>query len=183
MLCRRSTTTRSARSRSWARWRRSLMSSAADRQAPRKQRHTARRLYRRILAEFSDATVAELPVRNHVRERKRCSRCDRWPAVHRAYLHATQQVFLEAHEHAFAYFGGVFRLLPYGNLASAVRKTARLSAGEDGAVHGVPLALAVCRGCSARPARVMRKVALKAKVVTSGATTWFRCSVLPISMR
>ena len=32
---------------------------AADRQAPRKQRHTARRLYRRILAEFPDATVAE----------------------------------------------------------------------------------------------------------------------------
>ena len=26
---------------------------------PRKQRHTARRLYRRILAEFPDATVAE----------------------------------------------------------------------------------------------------------------------------
>ena len=64
-------------------------------------------------------------MRNHVRERKRCSRCDRWPAVHRAYLHATQQVFLEAHEHAFAYFGGVFRLLPYGNLASAVRKILR----------------------------------------------------------
>ena len=55
----------------------------------------------------------------------RCSRCDRWPAVHRAYLHATQQVFLEAHEHAFAYFGGVFRLLPCGNLASAVRKILR----------------------------------------------------------
>jgi transposase len=29
-------------------------------------------------------------------------------AFHRAYLHATQQAFLEAHEHAFAYFGGVF---------------------------------------------------------------------------
>jgi hypothetical protein len=26
-------------------------------------------------------------------------------AFHRAYLHATQQAFLEAHEHAFAYFG------------------------------------------------------------------------------
>jgi transposase len=30
-----------------------------DRRAPRKQRHTARRLYRRILTEFPDATVAE----------------------------------------------------------------------------------------------------------------------------
>jgi len=44
---------------------------------------------------------------------------------HRAYLHATQQAFLEAHEHAFAYFGGVFRLLRYDNLASVVRKILR----------------------------------------------------------
>ncbi len=33
-----------------------------DRRAPRKQRHTARRIYRRILAEFPDATVAESTV-------------------------------------------------------------------------------------------------------------------------
>jgi DNA replication protein DnaC len=46
-------------------------------------------------------------------------------AFHRAYLHATQQAFLEAHEHAFAYFGGVFHLLRYDNLASAVRKILR----------------------------------------------------------
>ena len=46
-------------------------------------------------------------------------------AFHRAYLHATQQAFLEAHEQAFAYFGGVFRLLRYDNLASAVRKILR----------------------------------------------------------
>jgi transposase len=46
-------------------------------------------------------------------------------AFHRAYLHATQQAFLEAHEHAFAYFGGVFPLLRYDNLASAVRKILR----------------------------------------------------------
>jgi hypothetical protein len=32
-------------------------------------------------------------------------------AFHRAYLHATQQAFLEAHEHAFACFGGFFLLL------------------------------------------------------------------------
>ena len=141
---------------------------AADRQAPRKQRHTARRLYRRILAEFPDATVAESTVRNHVRERKRqlglmrretfvpqsyvwaqeaqVDWYEAWvdfgdertrvqvfamrsmasgAAFHRAYLHATQQAFLEAHEHAFAYFGGVFRLLRYDNLASAVRKILR----------------------------------------------------------
>ena len=46
-------------------------------------------------------------------------------AFHRAYLHATQQVFLEAHEAAFAYFGGVFRLLRYDNLKSAVSKILR----------------------------------------------------------
>ena len=139
-----------------------------DRRAPRKQRHTARRLYRRILTEFPDATVAESTVRNHVRARKRQMGLDRretfvpqsygWAqeaqvdwyeawvdfgeertkvqvfamramasgaAFHRAYRHATQQAFLEAHEHAFAYFGGVFHLLRYDNLASAVRKILR----------------------------------------------------------
>ena len=131
---------------------------AADGEAPRKQRHTARRLYRRILAEFPDVTVAESTVRNHVRERRRqlgllrretfvpqsygwaqeaqVDWYEAWvdlgdertrvqvfamrsmasgAAFHRAYLHATQQAFLEAHEHAFAYFGGVFRLLRYDN--------------------------------------------------------------------
>lgn len=46
-------------------------------------------------------------------------------AFHRAYLHATQQAFLEAHEFAFAYFGGVFRTLRYDNLKSAVKKVLR----------------------------------------------------------
>src|SRR3978361_1067371 len=41
-----------------------------DGRAPRKQRHTARRIYRRILTEFPDAAVAESTVRNHVRARK-----------------------------------------------------------------------------------------------------------------
>ena len=49
----------------------------ADRRAPRKQRHTARRLYHRILSEFPDAAVAESTVRNHVRERKRQMGLDR----------------------------------------------------------------------------------------------------------
>ena len=136
-----------------------------DRRAPRKQRHTARRIYRHILTEFPDAGVAESTVRNHVRDRKRAMSlvqretfvpqsyvlgheaqvdwCQAWAdlggertrmqvlamrsmasgaAFHQAYLHATQQAFLEAHEHAIAYFGGVFRLLRYDNLAGAVRK-------------------------------------------------------------
>lgn len=139
-----------------------------DRRAPRKQRHTARRIWQRIGKEFPDAKVAESTVRNHVRERKRelglllretfvpqsyawgheaqVDWYEAWAdlggertrvqifamrsmasgaAFHRAYLHATQQAFLEAHERAFAYFGGVFRLLRYDNLASAVRKILR----------------------------------------------------------
>ncbi len=139
-----------------------------DRRAPRKQRHTARRIYRRILTEFPDAVVAESTVRNHVRERKhrmgllrretfvpqsyswaqeaQVDWYEAWvdlggertkvqvfamrsmasgAAFHRAYLHATQQAFVEAHEHAFAYFGCVFHLLRYDNLASAVRKILR----------------------------------------------------------
>ena len=139
-----------------------------DRRAPRKQRHTARRIYQRICQAFPDAAIAESTVRNHVRARKRqlgllgCETFvpqsytwsqeaqvdwyEAWvelgdertrvqvfamrsmasgAAFHRAYLHATQQAFLEAHEHAFAYFGGVFRVLRYDNLASAVRKILR----------------------------------------------------------
>ncbi len=46
-------------------------------------------------------------------------------AFHCAYRHATQQAFLEAHERAFAYFGGVFGKLRYDNLGAAVRKILR----------------------------------------------------------
>jgi len=46
-------------------------------------------------------------------------------AFHRAYYHAAQQAFLEAHESAFGYFGGVFRRLRYDNLKSAVKKILR----------------------------------------------------------
>jgi transposase len=48
-------------------------------------------------------------------------------AFHVAYYHATQQAFLEAHELAFRHFGGVFRLLRYDNLKSAVKKILRVS--------------------------------------------------------
>jgi transposase len=46
-------------------------------------------------------------------------------AFHRAYTNGTQQAFLEGHEHAFAYFDGVFRTLRYDNLSSAVKKILR----------------------------------------------------------
>jgi transposase len=145
-----------------------------DRRAPRKQRHTARRIHRRILKEFPGTAVAESTVRNHVRERRRqlglivretfvpqsyawgqeaqVDWYEAWAdlggertkvqvfamramasgaAFHHAYLHATQQAFLEAHERAFAYFGGVFRLLRYDNLASAVRRILRGQRREE----------------------------------------------------
>ena len=141
---------------------------AADAKAPRKQRHTARRIHQRILTELPGQAIAESTVRNHVRERRRvlglvarqtfvpqayawgseaqvdwyeawaelggdrvklqvfCMRSmASGAAFHRAYLRATQQAFLEAHEHAFAYFGGVHRVLRYDNLTSAVRKILR----------------------------------------------------------
>lgn len=46
-------------------------------------------------------------------------------AYHRAFTNATQQAFLEAHQRAFAYFGGVFGTLRYDNLKSAVKRILR----------------------------------------------------------
>lgn len=139
-----------------------------DRRAPRKQRHTARRVYQRIRAELPGCEVAESTVREYVRERKRqlgwmrretfVPQSYAWgweaqvdwyeayadlggerqklqvfslrsmasgAAFHRAYPRATQQAFLEAHELAFGYCGGVFHRLRYDNLTSAVKKILR----------------------------------------------------------
>ena len=97
-------------------------------------------------------------------------------AFHCAYLHATQQAFLEAHELAFAYFGGVFQ-------QAAVRQPhfggeedpARTAAGRDGSLHGLPFALAVRSGVlhagrSPRERRHRRR-----RPATFGATTGCRC--------
>src|SRR5580692_2153666 len=140
----------------------------ADRKAPRKQRHTAHRIWQRIWAEMPERKVAEVTIRQYVRERKQelgwstRTTCvpqsyepgqegqvdwyEAWAelageptvlqvfsmrsmagggAFHRAYYRATQQAFLEAHEHAFSYFQGVFRTLRYDNLKSAVKKILR----------------------------------------------------------
>jgi len=136
----------------------------ADRKAPRKQRHTAHRIYVRIDQELK-LEIGESTVRRYVRERKRamgfargeiyipqsyawgeqaqidwyeawvvlgeveqkaqifsCRSMASGGAYHRAYPRATQQAFLEAHEEAFRYFGGIFHTLRYDNLGSAVRK-------------------------------------------------------------
>ena len=138
-----------------------------DQTAPRKQRHTAHRIWERIRQERSDP-VAEATVRRYVREGKQKlgltvretfvpqvydwggeAQVDWYEAMadfagerlrvyifamrsmasggafHVAYYHATQQAFLEAHELAFNYFGGVFRRLRYDNLKSAVKKILR----------------------------------------------------------
>jgi transposase len=140
----------------------------ADRKAPRKQRHTAHRIWKRIHHELPECEIGERTVRHYVHERKialgmlgreTCvpqsyawgveAQVDWYEAYadlsgervklqvfamrsmasgaafHCAYLHATQQAFLEAHELAFAYFGGVFRKLRYDNLTSAVKKILR----------------------------------------------------------
>jgi hypothetical protein len=52
-------------------------------------------------------------------------------AFHCAYHHATQQAFLEAHELAFHYFGGVFHRLRYDNLTAAVKRVLRGSRREE----------------------------------------------------
>src|SRR5712692_4138730 len=146
----------------------------ADRKAPRKQRHTAHRIYTRICAERPDCPVAEPTIRRYVRQRKLAlgllaretfvpqtydwgveaqvdwyeayadldgeqTNCQVFTmhsmasggAFHVAYLHATQQAFLEAHELAFAYFGGVFHRLRYDNLGSAVKRVLRGSRREE----------------------------------------------------
>src|SRR5438105_3965096 len=141
----------------------------ADRQAPRKQRHTAHRTWVRITKERPGYQIAESTVRQYVRARKRTlglrvvpeafvpqqyawgdeAQVDWYEAdvdldgervtlqvfamrsmasgaaFHRAYLRATQQAFLEAHELGFQYLGGTFRRLRYDNLGSAVKKILR----------------------------------------------------------
>jgi transposase len=145
----------------------------ADRRAPRKQRHTAHRIYVRIRQEMPTVQIAESTVRRYVRQKKRAMGgvqevfvaqsyaygaeaqvdwfeayanfmgdrqkvyvfCMRSMATgagfHCAYLHATQQAFLEAHERAFLWFGGVFQRVRYDNLRSAVKRILRGNQREE----------------------------------------------------
>src|SRR5450631_2355696 len=139
-----------------------------DRDAPRKQRHTAHRIFTRLREEHPEHPIGEPTVRRFVAERKRelglsgrevfvpqsytlgheaqvdwfeasaklggerrvlqffaMRSMGSGDAFHRAYTNATQQAFLEGHEHGFAYFGGVFRTLRYDSLSSAVKKILR----------------------------------------------------------
>ena len=103
-------------------------------------------------------------------------------AFHRAYLHATQQAFLEAHELAFEYFGGVFRVLRYDNLKSAVRKILRGYRREE-TVRFIAFrshwrfTAELCH-----LTKGMRKAALRERLAISAATISCRCLPQPISM-
>jgi hypothetical protein len=146
----------------------------SDRQAPRKQRHTAHRIWARLHEERPDCPVAERTVREYVHDRKLAlgllarevcvAQSYDWgveaqvdwyeayadlggertklsvfalrsmasgAAFHCAFSNATQQAFLEAHELAFAWFGGVFHRLRYDNLTSAVKKILRGQRREE----------------------------------------------------
>jgi transposase len=145
-----------------------------DKKAPRKQRHTAHRIWERIRGEIPQVQLCERTVRGYVHERKVAlgltvqetfvpqsydwgveAQVDWYDAYadlagertklqgfsmrsmasgaafHCAFLHATQQAFLEGHERAFAYFTGVFRRLRYDNLGSAVKKILRGQRREE----------------------------------------------------
>ncbi|MBF0239397.1 MAG: transposase, partial [SAR324 cluster bacterium] len=130
----------------------------ADQKIHRKQRHTARRIYDRLVQE-KNFEGSERTVRYWVSVRKKelgicrietmiplCPQIGReaevdWgeaivimggkeltvylfcmrprysgKAFVRAYPHERQEMFFDAHIHAFAYFGGVFPVLVYDNL-------------------------------------------------------------------
>lgn len=145
-----------------------------DERAPRKQRHTAHRIFMRLQTEMPQAVVSERSIRQYVEEIRRqlglakrevfipqhyeygaeaqvdwyeatvelggvrevlqffCLRASAsGAAFHRAYRRANQSAFLEAHELAFQYFGGVFRRLRYDNLKAAVKRILRGSRREE----------------------------------------------------
>jgi transposase len=138
-----------------------------DKEQPRKQRHTARRIYNRLVEEHGyqggestvrryvrmakimlgvDAPKAFVPgdpeagheaevdwgtakaiiAGEPVRLKFFCMR-SKYSGKHfiRFYLCERQQAFFDAHIHAFNFFGGVFPVLIYDNLTTAVQKVLR----------------------------------------------------------
>jgi len=139
----------------------------ADKSAPKNQRHTAARIFQRLVSE-KGFKGSESTVRRYVRKAKArlgvnaprafipldpdCgqeaevdwggalaviageqvrlkffSMRSKYSGKHlvRFYPCERQQAFFDAHMHAFAFFGGVFKILVYDNLSSAVRKVLR----------------------------------------------------------
>ena len=138
--------------------------SREDRQHPRKQRHTARRVYQRLKTEYGFAG-AESTVRRWVRQRKRhlgleyreamvplCPEIGQEAEVDwgeaevwlqgksamikyfcmrsrysgklfvGAYPGERQEMLFDAHLRAFAFFGGIYPVLVYDNMTTAVLK-------------------------------------------------------------
>jgi transposase len=144
-----------------------------DRTQPKKQRHTAHRIYERLVEEH-DYSGSEPTVRRYVRDAKarlgvngaaaflplepdagREAEVD-WGTAHavidgehrqikffcmrskfsgkhfvRCYPCERQQAFFDAHLHAFEFFGGIFPVVIYDNLTSAVRKVLRGRGREE----------------------------------------------------
>jgi Transposase and inactivated derivatives len=138
----------------------------ADREAPRKQRHTARRIWQRLVAEHG-AEVSERQVCRYVHVKRRelgevgevfvplisdagveaevdwgqakvllrgemvevhlfeMRACFSGAEFVMAFMSETQQAFLEGHVRAFEWHGGVFDVLRYDNLKSAVARVLR----------------------------------------------------------
>ena len=139
----------------------------ADKSKPKKQRHTARRVYNRLTEEHG-FTGSESTLRRYVRMVKALIGLDapcafiacepdagreaevdwgtamaviageeirlkffcmrsKYSGKHfvRFYPCERQQAFFDAHIHAFTFFGGVFPVLIYDNLTTAVRKVLR----------------------------------------------------------
>jgi transposase len=136
----------------------------ADQDAPKKQRHTAHRVYDRLVDEYG-FSGSESTVRHYVRQAKVrlginsqavfiplepdvgleaeidwgtataiisgervnvkffCMR-SKYSGKHfvRCYSCERQQAFFDAHLHGFEFFGGIFPVLIYDNLTTAVRK-------------------------------------------------------------
>jgi len=136
----------------------------ADKEVPKKQRHTARRIYNRLVKSY-EFTGAESTVRAYVKSAKArlginntgvfipldpeagiegeidwgtaiaiiagerrylklfCMR-SKYSGKHfvRLYPCERQQVFFDAHIHGFNFFGGVFPVIIYDNLTTAVKK-------------------------------------------------------------
>lgn len=137
-----------------------------DLQAPRKQHHTGKRVYDRLVTEYHYAGH-ESTIRNYVYQKRKDSivstkafvpqihmpgaeaevdwyeamvdfpqgrektfifhmrACFSGREFHMAFRHQNQQAFIEGHIAAFNYFGGIFKLIRYDNLTSAVKKVFR----------------------------------------------------------
>ena len=138
----------------------------ADRDAPRKQRHTARRVWQRLVVEHG-AEVSERQVCRYVHDKRRelgdggevfvplisdagveaevdwgqakvllrgelvevhlfeMRACFSGAEFVMAFMSETQQAFLEGHVRALEWHGGVFDVLRYDNLKSAVARVLR----------------------------------------------------------